>query len=83
VAETKAEKARRYLTEGRVTILVANERVAVASVKGDGGTYSCGYDGGHAPHWRCTCEAWRLSASHPDCAHLLAVKLIVSRPGGE
>lgn len=87
LAETKAEKARRYLTEGRVSI----DRVddpgdgtragrAIATVRGDSGVHRCGYDPRRAPHWRCTCEAWKLTASHPDCSHLIAVKLVVERP---
>jgi hypothetical protein len=85
LAETKAEKAHRYLCEHRVTLervddLAHRPGRVVATVRGDTGTYACGYDPARAPHWRCTCEAWKLTASHPDCSHLIAVKLVVERP---
>lgn len=79
--ETKVAKAHRYLAEGRVRIERADEEgLVVATIRGDSGTHSCGWDPGRSPHWRCTCPHYRLSASHPDCSHLIAVKLIVERP---
>lgn len=89
MAETKKEKARRYLTEGRVNVIRVQlseldpvRPLVVAQVRGDGGTYWCGYDARRGePAWRCTCEAWKLSASHPDCTHLLALKLVVHLDG--
>jgi hypothetical protein len=84
VAETKKEKAARYLAEGRVRldrVDATGPRFVFATVRGDSGTHSCGYDPtGGGPAWRCTCDAWKLSASHPDCSHLTAVKLLVERP---
>lgn len=81
-AETKKEKAVRYLAEGRVRLDRVQELggFVFATVRGDSGSHSCGYDPTRAPHWRCTCDAWKLTASHPDCSHLIAVKLVVERP---
>lgn len=77
MAETKAEKARRYLAEGRLTVTRVAGREVRARVRGDTGVYDCGHDPVRAPHWRCNCEAWKTNRSHPDCSHLLALKLVV------
>jgi len=78
MAETKTEKARRYLAEGRVSIRERSVNgYTLAYVRGDSGDlHACGYDPARQPHWRCTCQAWRLSRSHPDCSHLIALKLV-------
>lgn len=81
MAETKPEKARRYLTEGRVSIVERNryDGRTIAYVRGDSGElHACGYDPAKTPNWRCTCQAWKLSRSKPDCSHLIAVKLVAA-----
>lgn len=70
--ENAASKARRYLVEGRVVIEIAGRAGVVALVRGDGTHHRVSYDRGG---WYCTCPA------RGRCAHLLAVGLIVSRPG--
>jgi uncharacterized Zn finger protein len=80
VAETKQQKAERYLTTGRLTILsVGTTRTAVlANVKGDSGeVYALGYDLNDNA-WRCTCEA--NAKYHRECSHLVALKLVTVRP---
>lgn len=67
--ESADDKARRYLTEGRVTVVaVAAERVD-AIVKGDGALWQVTYRRGG---WHCPCP------SRGRCAHLLALGLIVA-----
>lgn len=85
MAETKAEKARRYLAEGRVSIVERrkDDSLVVAYVRGETGElHSCGYDGTRR-QWRCTCPAYSKSRSHPDCSHLLALKLVVAVGGSD
>ena len=78
MAETKSEKARRYLAEGRVSIIRRDRDYVHAYVRGETGElHSCGHDE-RSMQWRCTCPAWTRSSSHPDCSHLLAVKLVCS-----
>lgn len=46
--ETLDQKAKRLLTEGRLTVLVVNPEAVVARCKGDSGTeYMLGWDKGH------------------------------------
>jgi uncharacterized Zn finger protein len=75
--ENVEQKARRYLTEGRVSV----ERVGdgtgfvVARARGSAAeTYALGYDP-RRKEWRCTCgPAGRRGA----CSHATALKLIVT-----
>lgn len=60
-------KARRYLTDGRVSILRAAPGHVRALVRGDGAFYECGYRDGR---WFCACRA-----RTDQCSHLLAVRL--------
>jgi hypothetical protein len=71
-------KARRYLAEGRLTVMTCGEWQVEAACKGDSGhVYVLGYsrDG-----WWCECPAVR-------CSHLIALQLVTSprrvstRPG--
>ncbi len=74
--ETAAAKARRYLTEGRLRILEADELggIAQVEVRGDSGrVYACGWD---SEGTFCDCAA----RSH-DCAHLQALRLVALEPG--
>jgi uncharacterized Zn finger protein len=76
--ENVEQKARRYLTEGRLRI----ERVdrgtealgfVVATCRGsDGDVYHLGHDPRGKGEWRCTCPA-----KAKRCAHLIALRLVV------
>lgn len=69
--ETTADKARRYLTEGRLAVVhVAADRIE-ASCRGDGARYLLGHDG---RGWWCDCPA-----SSRRCAHLVALRLVTVR----
>jgi len=74
VRENVETKARRYLTEGRIRILLCNEEsgVANAEVRGNGAVYSVDHD---ARGWSCDC------AARTECAHIAALKCVmVLRP---
>jgi hypothetical protein len=75
--ETKAEKAVRMIAERRLMVERVAGQLVVASCRGDSGSvYALGYDPTKR-EWRCTCPASREFHS-TDCAHLLALKLVVS-----
>ncbi len=67
--ESAATKARRYITDGRLTI-ETSARID-ATCRGDGQVYELGYAHGR---WHCNCPARTI-----DCAHLLALRLVVDR----
>ena len=67
--ETKAE---RYLIQGRVSIVSADDRSITASVKGDSGHYTAARN--HS-RWACSCPA------RGRCCHLLALQRVCSLPG--
>jgi uncharacterized Zn finger protein len=67
--ETVQDKAKRYLTEGRVIVDRVADGVVRARVRGAGAVHHVGYD--HA-RWACDCPA------RGRCAHLLAVGLVVA-----
>jgi uncharacterized Zn finger protein len=70
VRENAAAKARRYLCEGRVVLSRVDPLRVVAACRGDGTVYQIAY----AQHvWSCTCPA-----RTDQCAHLLAVRLVVA-----
>lgn len=72
--ESAEVKARRYLTEGRLTIVrVAGDEVR-AVARGDGQLYRCGHVAGKAGGWFCTCPA-----RTDRCAHLEALRLVTIR----
>jgi uncharacterized Zn finger protein len=74
--ENAATKARRLLTEGRVTIVHADEGGVAALVRGDTAmTYRVTHAGGE---WRCDCPA-RTRCSHVQA--LMLVTLPVGRAG--
>jgi hypothetical protein len=61
-------KAAKYLVEGRLTVLSVHHGRVRASVRGDGGSYRCGFDQGR---WWCHCEA------RTCCSHLIALGLVI------
>jgi hypothetical protein len=70
--EAVAEKARRYVTEGRLRVVYIrpiDSRIR-ATVRGDGQTYRCGFE--PLTGWFCDCPA-RTNG----CAHLLGLRLVV------
>jgi uncharacterized Zn finger protein len=74
--ENAAVKGRRYLIEGRVRIIEANDHdgTVTADVRGDGASYNAGRD---EHGWFCNCPA------RGQCAHLVALGLIVAlEPAG-
>ena len=79
--ESADDKARRLLTEGRITIMAVDPDArasVVAEAKGDSGAvYALGFDRS-TNGWRCTCEA--ASKFGRRCSHLRALQLVTVRP---
>lgn len=75
------EKAHRLLTEGRLSVERIERGVVIASCRGfsDGEVYRLGFDPRGQGEWRCTCDASRKF--HRRCSHLIALQLVVVRPG--
>ena len=68
--EAARDKGTRYLTEGRlILILVEGDRV-LATCRGEGALYRLGYAGGR---WWCACPA-----KSENCAHVFAAKRCVA-----
>lgn len=65
MAESQEAKVTRYITEGRVKVLVANESHALVEVQGSE-RYVVTYDG----RWVCDCPARKR------CVHIMAAQLI-------
>lgn len=73
-AENVEQKARRYLTEGRLTVtsvVVDPGGLIVAEARGVDGVYNLGYDPRNS-QWRCTCRSGRKG----HCSHIIALKLV-------
>ena len=66
------EKARRYVSEGRLIVRELDEYAGtvIADCRGDGAMYLLGRDG-HG--WFCDCRA-----RSTRCAHLLALRLVTA-----
>lgn len=71
--ENAASKARRYLTEGRLHVLLVHGDRIYAECRGDGAVWHPCYVRGT---WRCDCPA---GAAH-RCAHLQALRLVCTEP---
>lgn len=73
-AENIEQKARRYLTEGRLCVTSRNRQTGaiIATCRGTEGTYDLGFDPKGRGEWRCTCPAPRR------CAHLVALRLVTT-----
>ncbi len=67
-------RARRYLTEGRVTLHLVEAGRVRASCTGFSGDHRLGLEPGRG--WWCTCPEVGL------CAHLLAVQLVTEVKSG-
>lgn len=68
--ESAATKARRYLAEGRVTLIDVSTTRVRALVRGDGQIYAAGYVYGN---WSCDCPT-----PTTQCSHLIALRLITA-----
>lgn len=80
--ESAADKGRRLLVEGRLTVEQAGPALTrfpiQATCRGDSGeVYRLGYDAVR-DQWRCTCVEMK-----GKCSHLVALQLVTIRPGGE
>jgi hypothetical protein len=73
--ETVADKARRYLAEGRLELRHLDPDRIEATCRGDGTRYRLGHD---ARGWWCDCP-------HPGrrCSHLQALRLVTVRTAAE
>jgi uncharacterized Zn finger protein len=69
--ENAEAKARRYIGEGRLTLIHVDARQVLAKCKGGGEEYVLGYRPGG---WWCNCPALGR------CSHLLALMLVTVRP---
>jgi uncharacterized Zn finger protein len=67
--ENAEAKGRRYLVEGRVTVLEVDTDRISARVRGDGQVWWCGWNPGQ--RWWCRCPA-----RTDRCAHLTALRLV-------
>ena len=75
--ETAAAKARRYLTEGRLTVLEVGPSIVRAVCRGDGQVWRCGWWRGQ---WGCQCPAG--GQFRAACCHVQALRLVVVEPRG-
>lgn len=73
--ETVEQKARRYLTEGRLWVRAADAERIRAVCRGDGEYYTLGFEPSQA--WTCNCPA-----TNDRCCHLTALRLVTAKPGG-
>lgn len=67
--ENAADKARRYVVEGRLVLSRVEPGRVEGTCRGDGEVYRLGYAHGR---WACSCPA------RGRCAHLLAVGLVTA-----
>jgi uncharacterized Zn finger protein len=70
MSENAETKGRRYLTEGRLTILRVDRAGVDAECRGAGAVYRVSYANGT---WSCTC------AARGTCSHLHALQLVAVR----
>jgi uncharacterized Zn finger protein len=69
------DKARRYLTEGRLVLeRVAGAEIRARCVGDEGDSYELAWDA-KARSWRCSCPAFGKR-----CAHVLALARVVRKP---
>lgn len=69
--ENAAEKARRYLAEGRLVVTAVDGDHLTATCRGGGAVYELDHRPGRG--WSCTCPA-----RTDRCAHLHALQLVVA-----
>lgn len=69
--ETVADKAERYLLEGRIVLEEVTRHGITATVRGEGARYRTTWAG----VWSCTCPH---QARSTDCSHIAACKRVVA-----
>lgn len=75
--ESVEEKGRRYLLEGRLTMLSIDARGGIAYCRGDTGTYMVRHSlVGKKRGWQCECPNPRPSAR---CSHIVALQLVLMK----
>lgn len=77
--ESKHDRGSRLLLERRLVVHRADPGgLVVAQCRGDSGAeHRLGWDH-RRQEWRCTCEA--SAKFRRECAHLVALKMVVVRP---
>ena len=70
--ETVAEKAKRYLCEGRLIVVGVDDDWVRATCRGSGEVYELGHAPGRG--WWCSCPA-----KTARCAHLVALQSVTVR----
>jgi hypothetical protein len=70
--ETIADKARRYLCEGRIVVTAVDGDHVTAACRGNGEVYQLGHEPGRG--WHCSCPV-----RTDRCAHLQALQLVAVR----
>jgi uncharacterized Zn finger protein len=73
--ESADAKARRYLAEGRLSVLEVGPGIVRATCRGDGQLYRLGWWRGR---WGCTCPAG--GTFRAACNHVKALRLVVVEP---
>lgn len=78
MAETKADKALRYVAERRLLIEHVDPALIKATCRGDSGeVHTLGWRSDQQ-RWGCTCEA--NATFHRRCSHLIALQLVTVKP---
>lgn len=70
--ETVAQKATRYLAEGRIVVTAVDGDLVRATCRGAGELYTLGHEPGQG--WHCSCPV-----RTDRCAHLTALRLVTVR----
>jgi hypothetical protein len=72
--ETAGTKALRLLASGRLSVTGVGTNTIDATCRGDSAqVHACGFDAGR---WYCSCPG-----TGDRCSHLIALRLVVVRPG--
>jgi uncharacterized Zn finger protein len=72
MSDKTLDKAKRYLAEGKVTVLALGANAAMVAVQGSASQpYTADFGG---THWKCDCPAFTY---HEECPHVEAAKLII------
>lgn len=80
-AETKEQKALRYIREGRLTVEKVGEggrfRIMATCRGSEGEEYQLGFDT-QGNRWGCSCTAAKQFGRR--CSHLIALQFVVKKP---
>lgn len=69
--ENHQTKGRRYVTEGRLRVMLVQSDRIYAECRGQGEVWHCGYA---KRRWWCDCPA------RTRCSHLVALQLVTAAP---